>query len=200
MDEINQKGMVKEKSSMEIDKISVPYVFFTNNCMAGEEIVKSTRLLGDLEGVFQDKEAFKRMDKETVIYQVSSFLPVKEHTPGGLFMGITTLFPGKVGQEYFMTKGHFHANSDRAEFYWGVEGEGVLILMDEQRNVWAERMFPGSLHYIPGKVAHRVANIGFQKLVFSACWPSDAGHDYGTIATQGFARRLMDIKGGATLV
>ena len=51
MDEINQKGMVKEKSSMEIDKISVPYVFFTNNCMAGEEIVKSTRLLGDLEGV-----------------------------------------------------------------------------------------------------------------------------------------------------
>lgn len=185
---------------MKTDSINIPQVFFTNNCLTGEAVIKSTRLLKDLDGVFQDKAAFDLMDKNTVIYQVSSYMPVKELTPGGLFMGITTLFPGKVGQEYYMTKGHFHANSDRAEFYWGVEGEGILILMDEQRNVWAERMFPGSLHYIPGKVAHRVANIGYRKLVFSACWPSDAGHDYGTIATQGFARRLMDINGVPTLL
>ena len=77
---------------------------------------------------------------------------------------------------------------------------GFLILMDERRNVWAERMFPGSLHYIPGKVAHRVANTGYQKLVFSACWPSDAGHDYATIADAGFARRLVDVNGVPTLV
>lgn len=72
-------------------------------------------------------------------------------------------------------------------------------MMDMDRNVWAERMFPGSLHYIPGKVAHRVANIGYQKLVFSACWPSDAGHDYDTIAKDGFALRLLDINGVSTL-
>ena len=34
----------------------------------------------------------------------------------------------------------------------------MLILMDRERNTWAERMMPGSLHYIPGGVAHRVAN------------------------------------------
>ena len=155
---------------MRTNKVFIPEVFFTNDCLTGEDVVKSTRVLGDLDGVFQDKEAYGKMNKE------------------------------KVGQEYFMTKGHFHSNSDRAEFYWGVEGEGFLILMDERRNVWAERMFPGSLHYIPGKVAHRVANTGYQKLVFSACWPSDAGHDYATIADAGFARRLVDVNGVPTLV
>ena len=189
-----------KKRIMKVDNIYVPEVFFTNNCLTGENVVKSTRLLGDLDGVFQDKDAFEQMDRDQIIYQVSSFLPVVENTPGGLFMGITLLYPGKVGQEFFMTKGHFHTNSNRAEFYWGVEGEGMLILMDEQRNVWAERMFPGSLHYIPGKVAHRVANIGYQKLVFSACWPSDAGHDYATIEAEGFARSLMDVNGVPTLL
>lgn len=185
---------------MNTNNIYVPEVFFTNNCLAGEKVIKSVRLLGELNGVFQDREAYDKMDKEQTVYQVSSFLPVPENTPGGLFMGITTLNPGKVGNEYYMTKGHFHSKDDRAEFYWGVEGEGMLILMDEQRNVWAERMFPGSLHYIPGKVAHRVANTGYQKLVFSACWPSDAGHDYETIATDGFSRRLVEVKGVPTLV
>ena len=59
-------------------------------------------------------------------YEVSSFLPEKEGTPGGLYFGITYLYPGKVGNEYMMTKGHYHANVDRAEFYWGLEGEGML--------------------------------------------------------------------------
>lgn len=49
-----------------------------------------------------------------------------------------------------MTKGHFHANMNRGEYYWGVEGEGRLIMMDQNRSGLEERMFPGSLHYIPG--------------------------------------------------
>lgn len=115
-------------------------------------------------------------------------------------MGITYLMPGKVGNEYFMTKGHFHSNIDRAEFYWGVEGEGMLIFMNEKREVWAERMYPGSLHYIPGGVAHRVANVGNDMLIFAASWPSDAGHNYETIAKYGFARRLKEIDGKPKLI
>lgn len=185
---------------MNTTNIILPEVFFTNNSLTGEKVTRSTRTLAALEGIFQDEEAFGQLDNTQVVYNVSSYLPVPEGTPGGLYMGITTLYPGKVGREYFMTKGHFHANSNRAEFYWGVEGEGMLILMDEQRKVWAERMFPGSLHYIPGKIAHRVANTGYQKLVFSASWPSDAGHDYETIANTGFACRLLDINGVPTLL
>jgi glucose-6-phosphate isomerase len=75
----------------------------------------------------------------------------------------------------------------------------MLLFMDEQRRVWAERMYPGSLHYIPGRVAHRVANTGSRILSFAACWPSDAGHNYAEIAENGFACRLMDENGSPNL-
>ena len=176
-----------------------PYHFLQNE-LSGEGVEYSTRSLGDLKGIFSDEEAFEAMDKEQLAYKVAALQPVPQGTPGGLYMGVTYLSPGKVGSEYFMTKGHFHLNRDTAEYYWGVKGEGMLILMDEQRNVWAEKMCPGSLHYIPGKVAHRVANTGSETLVFAASWPSDAGHDYGTIATEGFAKRLMDVDGEPTLI
>jgi glucose-6-phosphate isomerase len=99
-----------------------------------------------------------------------------------------------------MTKGHFHSQTDRAEFYWGVKGKGMLILMDRSRKTWAEEVFPGSLHYIGGDVAHRLANTGDENLVVGACWPSDAGHDYEEIAINGFSARLMEVNGVPTLV
>lgn len=173
---------------------------FDGELLSGDAVQHSTRHLGDLKGIFADIEAFNSMNQECEVYRVASLLPVSEGTKGGLFWGITYLAPGKVGREYFMTKGHFHSNVDTAEFYWCTKGEGMLILMDQARHVWAEQMRPGTLHYIPGAVAHRVANTGNQTLVFAACWPSDAGHDYGTIAEQGFAKRLMDVDGIPQLI
>lgn len=161
---------------------------------------KITRRLKDLRGIFHDEDSFGLMPQDMVAYEVSSYCPEKEGTPGGLFFGITYLYLGKVGNEYFMTKGHFHANIDRAEFYWGLKGEGMLILMDQNREVWCERVFPGSLHYIPGGIAHRMANTGNQLFSFGACWPSDAGHNYERIANDGFAARLVEKDGIAQLI
>ncbi|WP_165021652.1 MULTISPECIES: glucose-6-phosphate isomerase family protein [unclassified Dysgonomonas] len=185
---------------MSTSNIINPALFFADDNLIGDKVEKSVRRMKDLKGIFQDEAAFLQIQEEKLVYEVSSFLPVKEGTPGGLYFGITYLYPGKVGDEYFMTKGHFHANIDRAEFYWGLKGEGMLIFMDEQRKVWAERMFPGSLHYIPGGIAHRVANTGNQMLSFGACWPSDAGHNYEEIAQNGFACRLVDRNGVPNLI
>jgi glucose-6-phosphate isomerase len=158
-------------------------------------VTGSRRTLGDLSGIFEDEAARAALPPDTLVYEVYSHLPVREGTPGELFFGLTCLFPGKVGREYFMTKGHFHRQADRTEYYWCLEGEGALILMDGARKIRAEQMFPGSLHYIRGGFAHRVANTGRQTLVFAASWPSDAGHDYETIATAGFSGRLLEVKG-----
>lgn len=125
-------------------EIVFPRLFFTGNRLWERESENVSRTLGDLRGIFADVDAFSRMPQNMPAYEVSSFLPEQEGTPGGLYFGITYLHPGKVGNEYFMTKGHFHANIDRAEFCWGLEGEGMLILMDQLRRVWAERVFPGS--------------------------------------------------------
>jgi len=171
-----------------------------NFAMIGEPIINQVRKIKDIPGIFGDEKAYQKMDQEQLAYTVQSWLPVADGTPGGLFFGVSTIYPGKVGNEYFMTKGHFHLKSDRAEFYWGVQGKGMLILMDRDRNTWAEEIYPGSLHYIGGEIAHRLANTGSENLVVGACWPSDAGHDYQEIAVKGFSARLVENDGKPELV
>lgn len=180
---------------MKTQQIIKPSLLFAETRLSGPEVRTSRKTLAGLAAVFLDKEAYAAFPADTPVYEVSSFIPAGLSLPGALNFGITKLFPGKIGREYFMTQGHFHARIDCGEYYWGLEGEGVLLLMDRQRNTWGERMFPGSLHYIPGGTAHRVANTGDIPLSFAACWPSDAGHDYEEIALHGFSARLMEING-----
>jgi glucose-6-phosphate isomerase len=75
----------------------------------------------------------------------------------------------------------------------------MLILMDRNRNTWAEDVYPGSLHYIGSELAHRLANTGNEDLVVGACWPSDAGHNYEEIALNGFSARLVESGGVPSL-
>ena len=175
--------------------IKFPELIFAGKTLTGNNITVVTRYIKDLEGMFLDEQARKNKNQDSIAYEVNSYLPVAENTKGGLLWGVTHIYPGLVGNEFMMTKGHFHANEDSAEYYWGIEGEGMLIMMNSENNTWAERMFPGSLHYIPGNTAHRVANTGSIILSFGACWPSDAGHDYETIKEHGFKKRLLKING-----
>lgn len=168
--------------------------------ISGEDVESSIALLGDLGGIFADRDCWKNMPSNTVVYQVQYWRPVPDGTPGGLFWGNSTIQPGRVGDEYFMTKGHFHRRRDCAEYYATIRGEGCLLLMDEQRKTIVQPMAPGTVHYIPGFTAHRVANTGTVPLVFGACWPSDAGHDYGTIVDLGFSARLVERNGTPTLI
>ena len=132
---------------------------------------------------------------DRIVYRVQYVKPSPSGTKGGLNWGVTTIEPGTVGDEYFMTHGHFHADASRSEYYATAEGEGFLLLMGRDRVTRVERMVSGSLHYIPGDKAHRVVNVGRIPLTFWACWPSDVGYDYETIAQQGFSVRVMERAG-----
>ena len=176
-------------------------LFFQKGRLGGGPVDRLTRRIGDLGDIFSDREAYARMPAHQVVYEVESYLPVKAGEEGGLFLGVTYIHPGKVGDEYFMTKGHFHEIRNRAEVYICMEGEGMLILMNEDHSVVrAEKMEPGSIHYIGGHTAHRTANTGSTVLSFGACWPSDAGHDYQTISERGFSKILVEKNGVPTLV
>ena len=155
----------------------------------------SVKKLGQLKGIFEDEQARQALDPETVVYRVWWWEPVELGTTGGLLWGLTEIEPGVVGKEYFMTHGHRHAILDRAEFYGTTVGEGMLVMKGEDGRTWSEEMKPGSLHYIPGHVSHRVVNTGDKPLRFVACWPSDAGHDYGTITSSGMGLRVMKEEG-----
>ncbi len=162
-------------------------------------IRSSVKKLGQLKGIFRDEESWRRMDHETVVYRVWWWEPVTPGTEGGLFWGTTEISPGRVGKEYFMTHGHQHAVLDRAEFYGTIAGTGMLVLRHENGRTSYQKMTPGSLHYVAGKVAHRMVNTGDIPLRAVACWPSDAGHDYASIAEHGLGLRVMEEHGQPTV-
>lgn len=172
----------------------------TTGELRGEGVVCTARTVQDMKGIFRDEKIRQSLDQAKIVYRVQSVFPVPEGEEGGLFWGTTFIEPGMVGDEYFMTKGHFHANQHRSEFYMTVAGHGALILMQEDRTTTFEAMRPGTLHYIAAHTAHRVVNTGDSVLAFWACWPSDAGHNYEAIARGGFGARLRKVGGMPTLV
>jgi glucose-6-phosphate isomerase len=133
-----------------------------------------------------------------LIYEVyATDLPESE---GQVLYCTTVIYPGAVGDEYFMTKGHFHALRDRAEVYVGLAGEGYLLLATDAGEARALKMEPGVITYVPPYWAHRTINCGSVPFVFLAAWPGDAGHDYATIETMGFPKLLVQRDGQPTLI
>ena len=53
--------------------------------ITGNGVHTSTKFLYQMEGVFLDKEAFNRCDKEQRVYEVQAYMPVDEGKVGGLF-------------------------------------------------------------------------------------------------------------------
>lgn len=166
--------------------------------LEGSSIQRSRKLLKDLASVYPNF-ADSGLSPDTEVYSVQWWAPASEGQEGGLLWGVTRLQPGRVGDEFFMTHGHYHALETRAEYYTAVSGQGILLRMERDGRTWAEEMVPGALLYIDGKHAHRVVNTGNEPLIFWACWPSDAGYDYGTIARDGFGLRVL-ARGGNVML
>jgi glucose-6-phosphate isomerase len=123
---------------------------------------------------------------------------VPEH-PGDMAFGTTITYPGKVGDEYFMTKGHFHTILDTAEIYLCLSGEGGILLENPEGDWSFEVLTPGKMVYVPKRFANRSVNFGTKPFVQFFCFRADAGHDYGTIETKGY-RKLVVEKNGSWAV
>jgi len=162
----------------------------------GQSIVESTRTLADVASIFFDPRAVSSLDPAAPIY--TTYAPPETGLPE-LSFSTTVVQPGTVGDEFFMTRGHFHTDQERGEFNVTLNGHGAMILMDRDRATWLEEMRPGSIHNLDGRLAHRVANTGPVPLIFLCVWMSDCGHDYETIARDGFSRRLFRTANGPTL-
>jgi glucose-6-phosphate isomerase len=89
-----------------------------------------TRYLSDLRGLFADTEAEASLSSENPLLYGVYYGYNSPEVEGQLGYCITIVRPRKVGDEYFMTKGHYHAKADRAEVYYRLMGEGVSSLTD----------------------------------------------------------------------
>ncbi|MEK7155863.1 MAG: glucose-6-phosphate isomerase family protein [Patescibacteria group bacterium] len=105
---------------------------------------------------------------------------------GGTDMrNITVWEPGKVGDEYIKTYGHYHIGQ-LDETYWFLLGEGVLLQQklvevdgvsqpDRVAEFKAIKMKSGESAYMPPGYGHLVANVGTTYMVTADDSPVDFG-------------------------
>lgn len=168
--------------------------------MEGEDIKYYIKYLKDVKSLYKSKDMLCKYNPETVVFEVYSFGAGEEKKVGNLYWGMTVMHPVYIEDECNMTRGHFHEDRNCAEYYFGIEGEGLLLLMNDKREMWSEKILPGSLHYIDGKYAHRIVNIGDTVLKVGACWPTTAGHDYASIESEEFPYRIFKIDGRIEII
>jgi len=181
-----------------VDKSSV--FSFALETGIGEGIESSKRYLSNLRGMVADEAALEGMIKKenTLVYEFYE-MGVPEH-PGDLAFGTSICYPGKVGDEYFMTKGHFHSILDTAEVYLCIRGRGLILMENPEGDISYEVLTPGKMAYVPKRYAHRSVNIGKEPFVQFFTFRADAGHDYGTIETRGFRKLVVERDGNFAVI
>ena len=153
-----------------------------------------TKTLRDLAGIYEDQAAYRALlatDGSRVAYEVTDYRPSAD--AGDMILGVTCMLPGRVGREFFLTRGHLHANPNRPEMYYGESGRGVMLLESPDGEIRTVEITPRTLCYVPPYWIHRSVNTGTEPLVMTFAYPADSGQDYDIIADSGGMRcRIVD--------
>lgn len=174
---------------------------FNPNTGLSETVETGKRRLSQMRGMFADEAALeaKIAENDDIIYEFHG-LPVPE-TDGDLAFGCSILNPGKVGDEYYFTKGHFHTILETGEVYYCLKGHGYMLLENPEGDWSAQELRAGQAVYVPKRYAHRSINVSpDEQLVTFFVFRADAGHDYGTIETKGYRKLLVEKDGKPTVI
>lgn len=148
-----------------------------------------------MHGYYQDQAALEKLIAEQgdpLHYETFESEVPEEY--GQMIYGLSKLQPGVVGDECFMTKGHYHTIVETGEVYFCLEGEGYMLMKTQAGQVRAEKMTRGSLVYVPPYWAHRSVNTGEAPMTTLFIYPADAGHNYGDITEEGFPQHIFKRK------
>ena len=150
--------------------------------------------LGDLAGLYADEASFEALAAargDDVVYEVTDHRP--NALPGDLITGVTRMSAGKVGNEFFMTRGHIHANIDRPELYFGLKGRGLMLMEAPDGDTRTVEISANTVCYVPPRWIHRSVNLGDGDFVMLFCYPADSGQDYAIIErSNGMRVRIVD--------
>jgi glucose-6-phosphate isomerase, archaeal len=178
--------------------ISLELSFVNGQVMGGD--VPQERRLSELGPLYYDQDAVAEIAKkeDRLIYDM-----VHNHfetSLSDLSMAVSRIQPGKIGDEYHMTKGHFHAQADQPEIYFCLHGTGFLLMETEDGEFRAEPWRAGMLTHIPAQWAHRVVNTGKDVLFFVSSFHKIAGHEYRLVEERGFAKVVVERNGETVLL
>jgi len=166
---------------------------------ASRGAVSTKRRLSQMQDMYRDAEAAARQvaEGDPTVYEFYE-LGAPEHA-GDLAFGTSIVYPGKVGDEYFMTKGHYHTVLETAEVYYCLAGKGGMLIENPEGDTAFHQLVPGQALYVPKRYAHRSVNTGAETLVTFFVFRGDAGHNYGAIETKGCRKLVLDRNGVPTL-
>jgi glucose-6-phosphate isomerase len=159
------------------------------------------RRLSSMRGMFLDNQAFVHLLDldDSIVYEVYDF-----NDPAGtgeMIAGLSILHAGKVGREYYMTKGHFHEVIETAEYYFCLKGNGFMVMETIEGDCCIKELKPGAILHVPSGWAHRTVNTDcHEDLVTFFVYPAFAGHDYGSIETAGFRKLVVDGGNGTEII
>ena len=179
-----------EKVSASDEPISVQLDFVTG--VFEPAISTVDRRLSDLAMMFYDQETVQQMlgkGDDRLVYDIR-YYPFITST-SDMALGLTRIYPGTIGDEYYMTKGHFHERPDQPEIYFCLQGEGYLLMETADGDFRTAHWQPGTITHIPPMYAHRVVNTGEEMLYFVASYHISAGHDYGPVVQRGFSQVVV---------
>ena len=148
------------------------------------------RRASDMKGYYKDQAALQKLVAagDPVHYEVFEKTIPEEY--GHLLLCISKLYPGTVGDECFMTKGHYHTVAGTGEVYLCLRGEGYMVMKTEDGRTNEQKFAPNRMVYVPPFWAHRSVNTGDEPLISFCVYPADAGHNYGDIEKQGFPQKI----------
>lgn len=159
------------------------------------------RYLSNMKGMFIDKNAYQeQLKKEDILIYEFYDMGVPE-SEKDIAYGTSITYPGKIGNEYFMTKGHFHTVLDTAEVYYCLRGHGYMLMESPEGDCETRELTPGLAVYVPRRYAHRSINVSnSEPLITFFAFPGHAGHDYGSIETKGFRKLIVEQNGKPTII
>jgi glucose-6-phosphate isomerase len=150
------------------------------------------RNASDMRGYYADEEALQRLiasHGDPLHYETFESPVPAEY--GQVKFCISKLYPGVVGEECFMTKGHYHTVLETGEVYLCLRGQGLMMMKLSDGTCRWEQFVAGRMVYVPPYWAHRSINTGDEPLISLCLYPGDAGHNYGDIETEGFPKRVF---------
>lgn len=189
-----------EKKHDRLDWIGGFVVDFSLLDGLSQTVASTKRTLSHMRGMFADTAAYEAAlaGGDPLVYEFYE-LGAPE-TAGDVAFGSSITYPGKVGNEYFMTRGHFHTILETAEVYYTLSGEGGMLVENPEGETAFFPLSPGKAVYVPRRFAHRSVNTGTVPLVSFFAFRGDAGHDYGTIETKGYRKLVVEDGGGPRVV
>jgi len=161
----------------------------------------TVRTLSAMKGQYADEQSYLALlaQADVVVYEFYEIS--RPRAVGELRHGVSIVHPGKVGDEYFMTKGHFHDILETAEVYYCLHGAGMMVMETPEGDSSVKELSRGQALYVPPRWAHRLVNTGqTEDLVTFFVYPAQTGHDYGTIEQQGFCKLVVEQDNRPTIV